>query len=51
MYFSINQLFAKLKKEVNCLRLEKIRTALAEADAGLLGLLLFLMQLVVFGGK
>jgi hypothetical protein len=29
----IIQLFANMKKEENCLRLEEIRTALAEADA------------------
>ena len=33
MYFPINQLFANMKKEENCLRLEEIRTALAKADA------------------
>ncbi len=33
VYFPINQLFAYMKKEENCLRLEEIRTALAEADA------------------
>ena len=33
MYFSIIQLFAKMKKEETCLRLEEIRRALAEADA------------------
>ena len=29
----IIQLFANMKKEENCLRLEEIRTALAKADA------------------
>ena len=33
VYFPINQLFANMKKEEICLRLEEIRTALAEADA------------------
>jgi hypothetical protein len=33
VYFPINKLFANMKKEENCLRLEEIRTALAEADA------------------
>ena len=33
VYFPINQLFANVKKEENCLRLEEIRTALAKADA------------------
>jgi len=33
VYFPINQLFANMKKEENCLRLEEIRTALAKADA------------------
>ena len=33
MYFPINQLFVNMKKEEECLRLEEIRTALAEADA------------------
>ena len=33
VYFPINQLFANMKKEENCLRLEEIRSALAEADA------------------
>ena len=33
MYFPINQLFANMKKEENCLRLEEIRSALGKADA------------------